>query len=178
MILGREDCVVSPPPACATYGWSGADRTPGEDALSSTSVGRNPANVLPAPVGAISSAERSSRDFASSSSWCSRGLHPRPANHRRKRSGSSAAFSAGEAVMMRGGTAKQVSRCGGFVEGRQQTNLVHRRDHRQLLRDGPVGNIPVLAVEDRDVERLHRRIVIRRIAVGDAIEKIRRVKAR
>ena len=33
---------------------------------SSTSVGRKPANVLPAPVGAISSAERSSRAFASS----------------------------------------------------------------------------------------------------------------
>ena len=35
---------------------------------SSTSVGRNPASVLPAPVGAISSAERSSRAFASSAS--------------------------------------------------------------------------------------------------------------
>ena len=33
---------------------------------SSTSVGKNPASVLPAPVGAISSAERSSRAFASS----------------------------------------------------------------------------------------------------------------
>ena len=31
---------------------------------SSTSVGRNPASVLPAPVGAISSAERLSRAFA------------------------------------------------------------------------------------------------------------------
>src|SRR3954469_14935330 len=156
MILGREDCVVSPPPACATYGWSGADRTPGEDPLSSTSVGRNPANVLPAPVGAISSAERSSRDFASSSSWCSRGVHPRAANHRRKPSGSSAALSAGEAVKMWGGTAKQVSRCGRFVEGRQQTEFVHCRDQCQLLRDRPVGNVPVLAVEDGDVERLHR----------------------
>ena len=29
--------------------------------LNSTNVGRNPASVLPAPVGAISSAERSSR---------------------------------------------------------------------------------------------------------------------
>jgi len=37
-------------------------------ALSSTSVGKNPASVLPAPVGAISSAERSSRAFASSAS--------------------------------------------------------------------------------------------------------------
>lgn len=34
----------------------------------STSVGKNPASVLPAPVGAISSAERSARAFASSSS--------------------------------------------------------------------------------------------------------------
>ena len=37
-----------------------------EGAESSTSVGRNPASVLPAPVGAISSAERSSRAFSSS----------------------------------------------------------------------------------------------------------------
>ncbi len=35
---------------------------------SSTSVGKNPASVLPAPVGAIKSAERSSRAFASSAS--------------------------------------------------------------------------------------------------------------
>ena len=39
-----------------------------DGADSSTSVGRNPASVLPAPVGAISSAERSSRAFASSAS--------------------------------------------------------------------------------------------------------------
>ena len=36
--------------------------------LNSTSVGRNPASVLPAPVGAISSAERPARAIASSSS--------------------------------------------------------------------------------------------------------------
>src|SRR5437764_1771458 len=133
MRFGREDGVASPPAPRGARGRRGAKGALGEDALSSTSVGRNPANVLPAPVGAISSAERSSRDFASSSSWCSRGLHPRAANHRRKRSGSSAALSAGEAVMMRGGTAKQVSRYGGFVEGRRRTNVVHRSDHRQLL---------------------------------------------
>ncbi|MGY3371284.1 hypothetical protein ACVWZL_008409 [Bradyrhizobium sp. GM2.4] len=34
--------------------------------LSSTSVGKNPASVLPAPVGAISNADRSSRAFSSS----------------------------------------------------------------------------------------------------------------
>jgi hypothetical protein len=34
----------------------------------STNVGRNPASVLPAPVGAISNAERSSRAFCSKSS--------------------------------------------------------------------------------------------------------------
>ena len=44
------------------------ERARSETALSSTSVGRNPASVLPAPVGAINSAERSSRAFASSSS--------------------------------------------------------------------------------------------------------------
>jgi hypothetical protein len=36
--------------------------------LNSTSVGKKPASVLPAPVGAISSAERSSRAFYSSAS--------------------------------------------------------------------------------------------------------------
>ena len=42
--------------------------TPEQIALNSTSVGRNPASVLPAPVGAIKSAERSSRALANSSS--------------------------------------------------------------------------------------------------------------
>jgi hypothetical protein len=37
-------------------------------ALNSTRVGKNPAKVFPAPVGAISSAERSSRALASSAS--------------------------------------------------------------------------------------------------------------
>jgi hypothetical protein len=68
-------------------GGRGKERSGDEIALNSTNVGRNPARVLPAPVGAISSAERSSRAFASSASWCSRGDHPRPANQRRKVSG-------------------------------------------------------------------------------------------
>jgi len=42
------------------------DRKRGVPALNSTRVGRNPAKVLPAPVGAIRSVERSSRAFASS----------------------------------------------------------------------------------------------------------------
>jgi hypothetical protein len=50
---------------------------------------------LPAPVGAISSAERLSRAFASNASWCARGDQPRPANHFWKRSGSSAGSSNG-----------------------------------------------------------------------------------
>ena len=84
--------------------------------LSSTSVGRNPASVFPAPVGAISSAERSSRAFSNSANWCARGDQPRAANHCWKRSGSSAAGSA-DVLRMRGGTASQVSRGGEFVEG-------------------------------------------------------------
>ncbi len=43
------------------------DRTSGA-ALSSTKVGKNPASVLPAPVGAIKSAERLSRAFSNSAS--------------------------------------------------------------------------------------------------------------
>jgi len=42
--------------------------TCGTGALNSTSVGKKPANVLPAPVGAISKAERSSRAFSKSAS--------------------------------------------------------------------------------------------------------------
>ena len=47
----------------------------------STKVGRNPARVLPAPVGATSNVERPFRALWSNSSWCVRGCHPRVANH-------------------------------------------------------------------------------------------------
>jgi hypothetical protein len=56
--------------------------------LNSTRLGRNPASVLPAPVGAISSAERPARALASRSSWCGRGVQPRLANQRANTSGS------------------------------------------------------------------------------------------
>jgi len=58
--------------------------------LNSTNVGKNPASVLPAPVGAISSAERPACAFANNSSWCARGAQPRAANQRAKTSGNSA----------------------------------------------------------------------------------------
>ena len=48
---------------------------------SDTSVGRNPASVLPAPVGAMRSVERPALAFSSSSIWCGRGSQPRAANH-------------------------------------------------------------------------------------------------
>jgi hypothetical protein len=50
----------------------------------STRVGKKPASVLPAPVGATSSTERPARAFSSSSSWCARGCQPRLANQRAK----------------------------------------------------------------------------------------------
>src|ERR1700730_19285029 len=56
----------SPDPHPPLRGRRGADRARGEAALNSTSVGKNPAKVLPAPVGAIRSVERSSRAFANS----------------------------------------------------------------------------------------------------------------
>ena len=62
--LESELCSPRTPPL---RGGRGEARTADDRALNSTSVGRNPASVLPAPVGAISSAERSSRAFASSS---------------------------------------------------------------------------------------------------------------
>jgi hypothetical protein len=42
----------------------------------------------------------------------------------------------------------------------------------RLFRDRSVGNVPVLAVEHGDVERLHRRVVVGGVAVGDAVEEI------
>src|SRR5690606_12327862 len=49
-------------------------------ALSSLMVGRNPASVLPAPVGAISIAEAPASVTRRTSSWCRRGSQPRCAN--------------------------------------------------------------------------------------------------
>ena len=57
--------------------------------LNSTRLGRNPASVLPAPVGAISRTERPPRAFANSSSWCARGVQPRLANQRLNTAGKS-----------------------------------------------------------------------------------------
>ena len=54
---------------------------------SSTRVGRKPASVLPAPVGATSRAERPTCAAASSASWCGRGAQPRAANHSAKAGG-------------------------------------------------------------------------------------------
>src|SRR5215218_8621657 len=77
----RAETPPAPAPSPPLRGGRGEERPMDDRALSSTSVGRNPASVLPAPVGAISSAERSSRAFANSSNGCSRGDQPRDANH-------------------------------------------------------------------------------------------------
>lgn len=55
----------------------------------STRLGRNPASVLPAPVGAISSAECPPMDFSRRRLWWSRNCQPRPENHRENVCGSS-----------------------------------------------------------------------------------------
>src|SRR5216684_8875371 len=131
-----------------------------------------------------------------------------------KRSGSRSAVSSAEASKMSGGTAQDLSRydgsveggglisprpaCGGVVGSHRRcdpgegespqpllSNLGREAPHparagrgsQPLFRNRPVGNIPILAVEDRDIERLHRRVVVRGIAIGDAVEKIRRVEA-
>ena len=68
----RESLRSHPPPPTPPRRFAGEGRSAEaeqiEVALNSTSVGKNPASVLPAPVGAINSAERSSRAFASNSS--------------------------------------------------------------------------------------------------------------
>src|SRR3569832_752828 len=62
--------------------------------VNSTKDGRQPASVLPPPVGAISRTERPCSALASNSSWCARGAQPREANQRWNTSGSSASFGA------------------------------------------------------------------------------------
>ena len=52
-----------------------------------TSVGRNPASVLPPPVGAISSTLSPARAASSIASWCRRGVQPWAANQSAKGSG-------------------------------------------------------------------------------------------
>src|SRR6185295_8085884 len=87
-----------PPPQPSPTRGEGADRVRRtvllklrDCSLNSTRLGRNPASVLPAPVGAISSTERPARALASSSSWCARGVQPRPANQRANAAGNNAA---------------------------------------------------------------------------------------
>ena len=66
----RSESPPTPDPFAPLRGGRGEERSGDEEteALNTTRVGKNPASVLPAPVGAIKSAERSSRAFASSSS--------------------------------------------------------------------------------------------------------------
>ena len=68
----------------------------GPRSASSTRLGRKPARVLPAPVGATSRTERPARALARRSSWCGRGAQPRLSNQRRKRSGRGDAESTGQ----------------------------------------------------------------------------------
>ena len=81
--------------------WSAARRLGRAD--SSTRLGRKPASVLPAPVGAISSAERPASAWASSSIWWGRGAQPRPANQPRKAGGRAARGSAAKGWAAGGG---------------------------------------------------------------------------
>src|ERR1700724_3647810 len=78
--------------AQARPGWGeGAARASGEERdsppLNSTRLGKNPAKVLPPPVGAIRSTERPACALANSSNWCARGVQPRLAHQRVNGSG-------------------------------------------------------------------------------------------
>ena len=71
--LITDDCVVektppTPDPSPPLRGGRGEEIGFIFGALNSTSVGKNPASVLPAPVGAISSAERCAWAFSSKAS--------------------------------------------------------------------------------------------------------------
>ncbi len=57
-------------------------------AARSIRLARNPAKVLPPPVGAISRALRPARAAAIIASWCGRGIQPRRANQDANGSGS------------------------------------------------------------------------------------------
>ena len=61
----------------------------GPRSASSTRLGRKPARVFPAPVGAMSRADRAARAFSSSATWCGRGDQPRRANQAAKGAGRS-----------------------------------------------------------------------------------------
>ena len=81
-------------------------------AASSTSVGRNPASVLPPPVGAISSTLSPARAASSIASWCRRGVQPCAANQPAKGSGNVPSIAAVLLALAAGGKWRQVSgRC-------------------------------------------------------------------
>src|SRR6476660_3404095 len=69
--------------------------------ISETIEARKPASVLPAPVGATSSALRPARAAASISSWCRRGDQPLAANQSATTGGSASvgADRSGDAVI-------------------------------------------------------------------------------
>ena len=74
---------------------------------SDTRLGRNPASVLPAPVGATSRVDRPAFALASNSTWWARGVQPRVANHAENGAGSKADegfFLRARAVTPRSGT--------------------------------------------------------------------------
>ena len=69
----------------------------------------------------------------------------------------------------------------GIVKSRPSDRKCRQRNHpsrdfisraaQKLFRDRFFRNLPVLAVEDRDVKRLHWRVVVRRVAVADIVNE-------
>src|SRR5437773_1411759 len=101
----------------------------GKGMLNSTSVGRNPASVLPAPVGAISRTERPARAFASNSSWWARGAQPRLANQRANGSGRTASVSVRSRAVTRPPVAPDGDRVEAPLDERDEDQNDAKRRH-------------------------------------------------
>jgi hypothetical protein len=59
------------------------------------------------------------------------------------------------------------------IQGRVTLRFKLLTAAQKLFRDRLFRNLPAVAVEDRNVERLHRRVVVWRIAVTDVVKKKR-----
>ena len=73
---GSADCAARRPPAPSAARCRACAARPSAARPARPGVGRKPASVLPAPVGATSRALRPARAAASISSWCRRGAQP------------------------------------------------------------------------------------------------------
>src|SRR5437868_7124556 len=91
-------------------------------------LGRNPASVLPPPVGATSRTDAPALACSSRTSWCSRGRQPRAVNHCSNRGGNSGGKESAKASMGRD------YRRGARISARETRSARHaRRSFHQTI---------------------------------------------